>query len=131
MYCLILRCFVFFCQKLGVKNMFPPSKRSLVFKTCLEDVFNTSSTKQFFVFQDVLRTSFEDILQDVVKTSSRRYGRRKVVTLKASSRRLGDKQNVYWGYLYTNLNLYLTNLYLTNLYQTNLCRIENALIRTQ
>ena len=26
-----------------------------VFKTCLEDVFNTSSAKQFFVFQDVLK----------------------------------------------------------------------------
>ena len=27
-----------------------------------------------------------------------------------TSRCLGDKQNVYWGYLYlTNLNLYLTN----------------------
>ena len=51
-------------------------------------------------------------------------------------RRLGDKQNVYWGYVFShglpaNLNQYLTNLYLTNLYFKNLRRIRNALIRTQ
>ena len=34
--------------------------------------------------------------------------------------RLGDKQNVYWEYLYlTNLNLHLINVYLTYLYLTN------------
>ena len=66
-------------------------------------------------------------LQDILEDE-------KIVTLKTSSfsRHLGDKQNVYWGYLYlTNLNVYLTNLYLTNLYLTTLRRIQNALIRTQ
>ena len=49
-----------------------------------------------------------------------------------SWRRLGDKQNVYWGCLYvTNLNVYLTNQYFTNLYLTNPRRIQNVLIRTQ
>ena len=49
-----------------------------------------------------------------------------------SSRRLGDKQNVNWGYLFlANLNVYLTNLYFTNLYLTNLRRIQNALVRNQ
>ena len=75
--------------------------------------------------QDVLKTCFEDVsktcLEDILKAR-----------LKMSSRSLGDKQNVYWGYLYLiNLNMYLTNLYFTNLYQTNLKRIQNALIRTQ
>ena len=44
----------------------------------LEDFFNTSSALQFFFFKDVL------------KTSSRRLGRRKIVTLKMPSRRLED-----------------------------------------
>ena len=58
----------------------------------------------------------------------RRLERRKIVTLKTSWRRLegmswarlGDKQNVYWEYLYlANINLYLINLYLTYLHLTN------------
>ena len=70
----------------------------------------------------------------------RRLGKWKVVSvetswrhvLKTSPQRLGDKQNVYWRFLYLqNLNLYLTNLYLTTLYLTNLRKIQNALIRTQ
>ena len=102
----------------------------------------------------------EDISQDVLKTSWKRFGMQKIVTLKTSwrnvfkacrhvlkacpediswrnvfktsSRRLGDKQNVYWRYQYlTILNVYLTNLYFINLYLTNLRRMQNALIRTQ
>ena len=47
-------------------------------------------------------------------------------------RRIGDKQNFYWGYLHlANLNMYLANLYFTNLYLVNLRRIQNTLIRTQ
>ena len=50
-----------------------PSKHLFVFKTCLEDVFNTSSAQQFFVFQDVLKTYLEDVsktcLEDVFNTS--------------------------------------------------------------
>ena len=61
----------------------------------------------------------------VFKKSSRQF-------LKRSSRRLRNKQKVYWGYLsLTNLNVYLTNQYLTNLYLTNLRRIQNVLIRIQ
>ena len=104
----------------------------------LQDVFKTFSemsstrlqrktknwkTKNCYA-EDVFKTSWRHIL----KTSWRHV-------LKTSSRRLGGKQNVYWGYLYlTNLNVYifdLSNLYLTNLYLTNLKRIQNALIRTQ
>ena len=82
----------------------------------------------------------EDISQDVLKTSWKTkncYAENVLKTcleefLKTSSRRLGDKQNVNWGYLYlANLNVYLTNLYLTSLYLANPRRIENALIRTQ
>ena len=101
-----------------------------VFKTCSE----MSSTRlqrktknwkaKNCYAEDVFKTSWRHIL----KTSWRHV-------LKTSSRRLGGKQNVYWGYLYlTNLNVYifdLSNLYLTNLYLTNLKRIQNALIRTQ
>ena len=120
------------------------SKRLLVLITSYE-VFSMSSAQQFFV----LKTS--------PKTSWRRLGRRKIVTLKTcledalktrleghvlktswrhvlktSSRHLADKQNFCWRYLYlTNLNVYLTNLYLTNLYLANLRWIQNALIRTQ
>ena len=55
-----------------------------VFKTCLPDVFKTSSALQFFVFQDVFKTS--------CKRSSRRLGRCKFVTLKTCWRRLQDQQ---------------------------------------
>ena len=48
-----------------------PSKHVLVLKTCLENLFNTSSTSLFFVFQDVLED--EKLLQwrrlqDILKT---------------------------------------------------------------
>ena len=98
--------------------------------------------------QDVFKTSCKDVFKTSRKTSSRRPWRRKIVTLKTSSRRLvdmswryilkmslrrlGGKQNVYWWYLHlTNLNVYLTYLCLTNLYLTNLRQIQNALLRTQ
>ena len=66
-----------------------------VFKTCLDDVFSVT------IF--CLPRSLEVISQDVLKTSSRRLGRRNIVTFKTSWRRLedmswkrlGDKQNVY------------------------------------
>ena len=82
----------------------------------------------------------EDVFKTSRKTSWRRLGRRKIVTLKTSSRRLEDmswrpledimetKQNPYWGCLY--LNMYLTNLYFKNLYLTILRRIQNTSIRT-
>ena len=96
----------------------------------------TSSKTSWRPLEDVLQRRYEDIFkmswktknyyaEDVLKTSWRHI-------LKTSSRCLGGKQNVYWGYLYlTNLNVYPTNLYFTNLYLTNLRRIQIALLRTQ
>ena len=76
----------------------------------LEDDLNTC-------LEDVLKTCLEDVLRQDLKMSSERFG---------------DKQIVYWGYLYlTYLNVYLKNLYLTSLYLTNLRRMQNALIRAQ
>ena len=47
--------------------------------------------------------------------------------LKTSSRRLGDKQNIYWGIpVVANLNVYN----FANLYLTNLMRIQNAWMHT-
>ena len=73
------------------------------------------SQKTFADLQDVCRTSWRHVLKTswkvVLKTSWKHVLRtswRHV--LKMSSRRLGDKQNIYCGYLYlTNLNVYLTN----------------------
>ena len=105
-------------------------------KTSSRYVWKTSLTRLQHVFSvTIFRPSrhLKNISQDVLKTYSRRLGRRKFVTLKTPSRRLenmfwrrlGDKQNVYWGYLYlANLNVYLTNPYLTNLYLTNLRTVQ-------
>ena len=74
------------------------------------DVFKVSWKTKNFYAEDVLKKYWKHVL----KTSWRHV-------LKTPSRGLGDKQNVYWGYLYlTNLNVYLTNLCFTNLYLTNL-----------
>ena len=111
---------------------------------CLQHVFSVTTLRVPRRLEDVLQRR----LGDVLKTSWRRLGRRKFVTLKTSWRHVlktswghvlktswkhyGDKQNTYWGYLHlANLNVYLRNLYLTNLYLTILRRIQNALIRTQ
>ena len=56
------------------------------FSRHLQDVFKTFSRPLQDVFQDVLQLC----LQDVFKTSSRRRGRQKNVTLKTSWRRLED-----------------------------------------
>ena len=63
---------------------------------CLQDVFKTSSVQQFFVFQGVFKMSSRCIC----KTSSRRLGRRKIVTLKTFWRRLQDQQ-MFAGVLLT------------------------------
>ena len=91
----------------------------------LEDVLEDKKLLRWRRLQDVLKTSWRHVL----KTCWRHV-------LKMPWRRLGDKQIVYWGYVFNhglpvNLNQYLTNLYLINLYFTNLRRIRNALIRTQ
>ena len=84
-----------------------PSKHLLVFKTSSRHVLKTSSIR-------LQRNNFSSS-----KTSWRCLGRRKIVTvktswrhvLKMSAKRLGDKQHVFWNYLYlTNLNVYLRNL---------------------
>ena len=77
----------------------------------LEDILEDEKLLRWRRLQDVLKTCLEDIL----RTSWRHYG---------------DKQNIYWGYLYlTNVNVHLTNIYFTNLCLINLRQIQNALIR--
>ena len=56
------------CMPLDIKIKGSPSKHLLVL-TCLQNVFETSSASQFYVFQDALKTSCKDAL----KTSWRRY----------------------------------------------------------
>ena len=77
----------------------------------LEDILEDEKLLRWRRLQDVLKTCLEDIL----RTSWRHYG---------------DKQNIYWGYLYlTNVNVHLTNIYFTNLCLINLRQSQNALIR--
>ena len=72
---------------------------------CLENVFSVT------IFRLPRRLERRNII--TLKTSWRHV-------LKTSWRRLRDKQNVYWEYLYlTNLNLYLINPYVIYLYLTN------------
>ena len=100
----------------------------------LQDVLKMSSEHVFSVTILRLPRRLEDVFKTSRKTSSRRFGRRKIVTLKTSSRRLEDmswrrledmswrrlqdlskaKKNGCWWYLYlTNLNVHLTNLCFT------------------
>ena len=106
-------------------------------------VYFRRSQHTFVRLQDVLKTSSSHVF----KLSPTHLQRNNFSSFKTSSRslqdalederllrwrRLQDKENAYWGYLYlTNLIVYLANLYLTNLYLTSLMRIQNALIRTQ
>ena len=102
----------------------------------LQHVFSVTILRLPRRLEDVL----QKCLDDVLKTSWRRPGRRKIVTLKTSWRHVlkmswrhvlnpswrhyGDKQNSYRGYLHlTNLYVFLTNIYFTNLYLTILQRI--------
>ena len=104
-----------------------------VFKTCLQDISKiclqdmssrhlqdmssrrlqrnnvTSSNTSPRRLQDVLQDVFKTSLQDVFKTSSRRLGRRKIVTLKTSSRhvlktpwRSLQDQQMFTGWLLGN-----------------------------
>ena len=146
-----------FCFFKYVSDQFP-SKRLLVLKTswwqlqdkswrCLQHVFSVTIFRpsrrlqvvlenrrllRWRRLQDVLETCLEDVLKTSWRHILKTFWR---LVLKTSSRRLGDKQIVYWGYLYLkNLNVYifdLTNLYLTNLDLKNLKWIQNPLIRTQ
>ena len=89
-------------------------------------VFKTS-------WRHVLKTSWRHILKTSWRHAFRMSWRH---VLKTSWRYFRDKQNTYWGYLYTylgitNLNVYQTSLYFTNLYPIILRRIQNPLIRTQ
>ena len=106
-------------------KMLLPSKHLLVLKTSSARLQrNKTSCK------GVLKTFWRHLtrrLEDMSRRFGRRFGRWKIVTLKKSSRRLedmswrrlGDKQNVYWRYLYlTNLNVYITNLDFSSLYLT-------------
>ena len=91
------------------RNNFSSSKTSWRhFARRLEDVLKTSWKTRNCYAEDVLKTSWRHVLEmswrHVLKISWRHV-------LKMSAKRLGDKQNVFWIYLYlTNLNVYLTNL---------------------
>ena len=100
-----------------------PRKHLLVLKSSSKRLQRNnfpSSITSWGRLEDVLEIGLEDVLEDekmswrhILQTSWR-------YALKTSSRRLGDKQNVYWEYLYlTDINLYLVNLYLTYLHLTN------------
>ena len=78
----------------SLHSVFKTSSR-YVFKTSWRHVFKTPSVQQFFVFQDVF------------KTSSRRLGRRKIVMLKTCWRRLQDQQMFAGLVLYVLLDLLL------------------------
>ena len=96
------------CWKTFSRNTFLPSKHLLVFSVTIFRLLRR--------LEDVLQIRLEDLLKTSWKTKNC-YAEH---VLKTSWRSLGDKQNVYWEYLYlTNLNLYLINLYLTYLYLTN------------
>ena len=93
--------------------------------------FSSSKTSSRHL-ENVLQRHIKDVLKDESCYADDIFKMSSTYFWKMPSRRLGDKQNVYWRYLYpTNLNLYLTNPYLTNLYLTNLKRIYNSLIRTK
>ena len=74
----------------------------------LEDILSVTIFFRPRRLQHVLQRCLQDVLKD------------KKLTLKTSSRRLGDQRNVYCDLYLTNLNLHLANLYLTNLYIANL-----------
>ena len=95
----------------------------------LEDVLEEEKLLRWRRLQDGLKICLEDVLKTCHEASWRHILKMFLRhVLKTSSRRLGDKQNIYWGYLYlTNLNVY----HFTNLYLTNLRQIQNALFRTQ
>ena len=79
-----------------------------VFKTSSRHVLKTSSAQQFFVFQDVFKTSCERFW--------RRLGRRKIFTLKKCWRRL---QDMSWRCLQDVLktNNCLLGYYFKNIYK--------------
>ena len=56
----------------------------------LQHIFSVTTLRFPRRLEDVLQRRLEDILQDVLKTSWRRLGRRKIVTLRTSWRRLED-----------------------------------------
>ena len=129
-----------------------PCKHLLALKTCSRSLQNMSWRRLQHVFSiAILRLPrrFEDVLKTSCKTSWRRLGRRRIVTLKTSWRRLEDMswrhledlswrrledmpwkclEDIPWRCLEDTmernkmLSADLTNLYvyLTNLYFTNL-----------
>ena len=79
-----------------VKTPFQQISVSLedVLKTSSRHFLKTSSTRlqsvTSFGLRSLLKTSCKDVMKTSHKTSSKRLGRRKTVTLKTSSRRLED-----------------------------------------
>ena len=122
-----------------------------------EDVFKTSCSRPIYCLEDIFKTSLgrlakassrrlqdmhsrrlQDALREVLKTSSRRLGRRKIVTLKTCWRRLQDmswrhlqdvlKTNkcllgyslVFFSYLLT-LVMFISTTFITDLHIQNSC----------
>ena len=118
----------FYCLFLKSSKDFSVSLRWKLYKTHASQIRNKIySWNTFIRISGPISEEKKHYAEDVFKTSwihvLKTFWRH---VLKAASRRLGDKQNVYRGYLYlTNLNTYLANLLVTNLYLTNLRQIQN------
>ena len=81
--------YVLYCNIIKANHLLHPSKYLLVLKTSLRRLQDMSWGRLQHVFSvTILRLPRR--LKDVLKTSSKRLGRRKIVTLRASSRRLED-----------------------------------------
>ena len=108
----------FTSSKTSCKDVLKTSWRRL--EDLLQDVLEDQKLLRWKRLEDswrhVLKTSWRHVLKrswrhilktswgHVLKTSLRHV-------LKMSAKRLGDKQHVFWSYLYlTNLNVYLRNL---------------------
>ena len=106
-----------------ISLIFGPREHFLVLKTSCKYVLKTSWKTKNCYAEDVLKTSWrrlEDMPWRRLGDMPWRRLEYMIHVLKTSWRCLGDKQNVYWEYLYlTNLNPYLINLHLTYLYLTN------------
>ena len=84
------------------RNNFSSSKTSW---RRLEDILEDEKLLRWRRIEDISWRRLEDMSWRRLEDLSWRH------VLKMSGKRLGDKQNVFWSYLYlTNLNVYLTNL---------------------
>ena len=100
---------IFLCSKTSSRQL-----QDIFLKTSWRRRLANTSCKRL---EDVLKTFSEGVLQirleGILKTSSRRLGRQKIIMLKMSSRRLG-KQEMFagstWTYLEITKFIYFLNL---------------------